>query len=71
MVGESLKELLYIKRRSQVWLANECGVSKSHINQIISGKSNPSLRLLLRMSEVLNVDPKEMLRDPPLGGDRP
>lgn len=55
MIGENLKKLLYEQRKTQVWLAQQCGVTKGHINQIIAGKTHPSVQLLLKISEVLSV----------------
>ncbi len=55
MIGENIKELLYQQRKTQVWLATQCGVTKGHINQIITGKTSPSLKLLLKMSKALSV----------------
>ena len=56
MIGKNISELLYQQRKTQVWLAQQCGVTKGHINQIIAGKTQPSVQLLLKISEVLSVD---------------
>lgn len=55
MIGKNISELLYEQHKTQVWLAQQCGVTKGHINQIIAGKAHPSVRLLLKISEVLSV----------------
>ena len=55
MIGQNLKNLLYEQRKTQVWLAQQCGVTKGHINQIITGKVHPSVQLLLKISKVLSV----------------
>lgn len=55
MIGKNLKNLLYEQQKTQVWLAQQCGVTKGHINQIITGKVHPSVPLLLKISKVLSV----------------
>ncbi len=60
MLGENISELLWQQRRTQAWLARQCGVTKSHINKIIKGNVNPSLKLLTKISEVLSVSIGDM-----------
>ncbi len=55
MIGKNISELLHNQRKTQTWLAKQCGVTKGHINQIITGKAYPSLQLLVRIAEVLSV----------------
>lgn len=55
MIGKNIAELLYEQHKTQVWLAQQCGVTKGHINQIIAGKVHPSVQLLLKISEALSV----------------
>lgn len=55
MVGKNICDLLHEQHKTQVWLAQQCGVTKGHINQIVAGKTNPSLQLLLKISKVLSV----------------
>lgn len=55
MIGKKIGELLYEQHKTQVWLAQQCGVTKGHINQIITEKAQPSVKLLLKISEVLSV----------------
>ena len=53
MIGKNIRNLLYEQHKTQIWLAQQCDVTKGHINQIITGKTNPSVQLLLKISEVL------------------
>ena len=55
MIGKNISQLLFEQQKTQVWLAQKCGVTKGHINQIITGKTQPSLQLLLKISESLSV----------------
>jgi DNA-binding XRE family transcriptional regulator len=61
MVGKNIATILHDQRRTQAWLAQQCGVTKGHINQIISGKTNPSLKLLFKISDVLSVNINEIV----------
>jgi DNA-binding helix-turn-helix protein len=63
MIGLEIKELLYQQRKTQTWLAKQCGVTKGHISQIISGKSQPSIKLLKRISESLLVNIDSFFKD--------
>lgn len=55
MIGKNISDLLHNQRKTQTWLAKQCGVTKGHINQIITGKTYPSLQLLIKIAEVLSV----------------
>lgn len=61
MIGEQISKLLYDQHKTQVWLAKKCGVTKGHINQIINGKTTPSLNLLLKISKALNVNIEKII----------
>ncbi len=63
MIGKNIKNLLYEQHKTQVWLAKQCSVTKGHINQIISGKTQPSLHLLLKISKALSVNINEIIDD--------
>lgn len=52
-LGKKIADILYEQRKSQLWLATQCSVTKSHISKIVSGKTTPSHKLLLKISEVL------------------
>lgn len=67
ILGTNIEELLYLKRKKQTWLAEKCGVTPSHINQIIKGKVRPSLQLLKVMSEILEVTLDELVSNNNLG----
>lgn len=46
-----------MKKISQSKLADEIGVSKSHLSEIFSGIKNPSWDVAKRIGEYLNADP--------------
>lgn len=60
-LGENISNLLYLQRKQQLWLAEQCNVTPSHINQIIKGKTQPSLSVLVRMADALNVTVNELI----------
>ena len=61
MIGNNIKNILYEQHKTQVWLSKQCCVTKGHINQIISGKTQPSIKLLVKISEALSVDIHEII----------
>jgi transcriptional regulator with XRE-family HTH domain len=50
-----LKELLKSKGVKQNWLAQRIGVSAVTMSNWVKGKSHPSKKNLLKLSEVLNI----------------
>lgn len=61
MIGINIEELLYLRRKKQAWLAKQCGVTPSHINQIIKGKAQPSLGVLKSIAATLEVTTDELI----------
>jgi hypothetical protein len=51
-----LNSKLLIKNMSQTELANKANVTKSFINQIISGKKIPSINIAKKIAEILDFD---------------
>jgi transcriptional regulator with XRE-family HTH domain len=56
-----IKEVLVIQGKSQVWLAEELGKSTTSITAICNNKSQPHLKDLKKIAEILDVDIKELL----------
>ena len=56
-----LKELFKSKGIKQKWLASKLGVSEVTVSNWVKEKSNPSLKHLERLSEILNVPMKELI----------
>lgn len=55
-----LKEIINIKGISRDELANKVGVSATTISNISSEKNLPTIQLLLKIAEVLDVDVREL-----------
>jgi transcriptional regulator with XRE-family HTH domain len=51
---------LYVLGKTQQWLAQQCGVSKQYISQIIHGKSKPSAEVTERIAALFAMDVKEL-----------
>lgn len=58
-----IKAVLELQGRSQVWLAKTIGKSSNSVNAYVQNRTQPSLELLYKIAEVLNVNPKELLMD--------
>ena len=56
-----IKEILVIQGKSQKWLAGEMSISTTAMTAICNNKSQPHLKDLKRMAEILDVDIRELL----------
>lgn len=56
-----IKEILVIQGKTQKWLAGEMGISTTAMTSICNNRSQPHLKDLHRMAEILDVDIREML----------
>ena len=60
-VAELIELSLGEKGMTQKQLANEIGISPSRINDYISGRSEPTLRIARLLCRILNIQPSAML----------
>ena len=60
-VIEEALSLLSKGHHTQTWLANEMGVSRSHVSNILTAPSNLTLLSLARLAVALKVRPKVIL----------
>ena len=56
-----IKEVLVIQGKSQVWLAEQLGKSTTSITAICNNKSQPHLKDLKKIAEILDVDIRDLL----------
>jgi len=56
-----VKEVLVIKGKTQKWLAEQLGISTTAMTSLCNNKSQPHLKDLKRIAEILDVDIKELL----------
>ena len=57
-----IKEVLEAKGIKQTWLADQIGKSYNMVNRYAGNKIQPSIKDLFLIAEVLDIDPKELLK---------
>lgn len=60
-IAASIRVALAYRGKSQSWLANEMGVSKSYINRLAKGRIRPGLRQVEKIAEVLGYTISELI----------
>ena len=58
-----IKEVLDEKGISQTWLAKKLNKSFNSVNSYVCNRSQPNLETLLQISQILNVDMKDLIAD--------
>lgn len=58
-----IKDVLEEKGISQTWLAKKLNKSFNSVNSYVCNRSQPNLETLLQISEILNVDMKDLIAD--------
>ena len=56
-----IKEVLMEKGRKQTWLAEELGKSYNMVNAYVQNRRQPSLEILYKIAELLDVDVKDLI----------
>lgn len=56
-----IKEVLNEQGKTQAWLAREVGKSKNTINSFCNNYSQPNVRLLHEMAQIIDVDIRVLL----------
>lgn len=56
-----IKEVLEKKGLRQTWLADQLGKSYNMVNSYAQNRRQPSLELLNRIADILNIDVKELI----------
>jgi transcriptional regulator with XRE-family HTH domain len=56
-----IKEVLDEKGIKQTWLAEKLDKSYNMVNSYVQNRRQPSLEILYKVAELLNVDVKELL----------
>lgn len=63
-----IQEVLEEKELSQAWLARELNVSNNAINHLCKNYSQPSLKRLYEIAEIIGVDASELIISKKVGG---
>lgn len=58
-----IKEVLDEKGISQTWLAKKLDKSFNSVNAYVCNRTQPNLEILLQISQILNVDMKDLIAD--------
>tara|TARA_B100000674_G_scaffold220221_1_gene180472 strand:- start:683 stop:877 length:195 start_codon:yes stop_codon:yes gene_type:complete len=58
-----IKEVLTEKNLTQMWLSEQLGKSYNMVNGYVQNRRQPSLELLFKIAELLNVKVSELLND--------
>ena len=61
-----LKVVLVENGKTGKWLAEQVGKNEATVSRWCSNKMQPSLDMLVRIAELLNVDPRQLIN----GGDK-
>ena len=56
-----VKEFMSDRNVTSAWLAEQVGISKVAVSNIVTGKSSPSLDNLLKIASALNVSITELI----------
>ncbi|MEX1003115.1 MAG: helix-turn-helix transcriptional regulator [Crocinitomicaceae bacterium] len=56
-----IKEVLEEKGIKQTWLTEKLGKSYNMVNSYVQNRSQPSLEILFRIAEILEVDVKDLI----------
>ncbi len=58
-----IKEVLQEKGIKQTWLAEKLGKSFNIVNDYCNNRRQPSLELLYKIADILDIKPKDLLKD--------
>jgi len=56
-----IKEVLAEKGLTQIWLSEKLGKSYNMVNSYAKNRRQPSIEILFRIAELLDVEPKDLL----------
>ena len=56
-----IKEVLEQNGLTQIWLADKLGKSYNMVNSYAKNRRQPSIEVLFKIAEILNIDVKELL----------
>ena len=58
-----IKEVLEEKGIKQTWLCDKLGKSYTQVNGYVQNRNQPRLEVLFEIAKLLNVQPKELIRE--------
>jgi transcriptional regulator with XRE-family HTH domain len=60
-LGVNVRTFRQIRKLSQEGLAQQCGIYRSYLSRIETGRANPSLTAIVALADALNVTPVDLL----------
>jgi transcriptional regulator with XRE-family HTH domain len=66
IVGNRIRKLRTSGNLTQDLLAERCGIYRTYLSRIEMGQANPTLLVLVALANSLDVQPFELLVQPPL-----
>ena len=61
--GQALRSLLTKRKWTQTDLALRADVDRNYVSLIELGRNSPSVRLMFRLCDALDITPSDMLKD--------
>ena len=61
-LGREIKKVREALQKSQEALAFEAGIHRTYVSMIERGKKSPTLAVIVRLANALNVKPSELLQ---------
>ncbi len=61
LIGQRIRRLRKLRKLSQETLADRASTSAKYLSRIEIGKENPTIDLLFRLADGLDIEPYEML----------
>lgn len=58
-----IKEVLEERELTQIWLAKKLGKSYNMVNSYAQNRRQPSIEILFRISDILEMEAKELLKE--------
>ena len=58
-----IKEVLESKEITQMWLSKELGKSYNMVNSYVQNRRQPSIEILFKIAELLEVRPQDLLKE--------
>jgi len=62
-LGARIRRIRSEKKMTQIELATRCEFEKASMSRLESGKTNPTILTLKKISEALEVHPGDLLKD--------
>jgi len=62
-LGARIRKISSEKNMTQIELATLCEFEKASMSRIETGKTNPTILTLKKISEALNIHPSELLKE--------